>query len=395
MSDQGFTIPKWLNQDFLEVVLRKKFPTEDVEVHHYTIKVGTNQGDGFSSEIFRVTIDSSLGKFPLLLKKPHEIPERHELMKSYDLYNREIHFYNEHYPALKEILESVDEFEDLAPEMFYVDELTQLVVLCDCRSDGFKTSDRNIRVPRQSASIVLRKLAKLHASSLILNKSLDGRPSQQEYKLYGGPLDEIFVLNIKSLTKEMKSWGSYYEQLSPKMEYCALNYHKLIAQNVPSKQGLDVLIHGDPWFNNILIRSEPQEDALLIDFQTVSWGSLAIDLIYFTIMSLNEEDFDDREELIRDYQGHLERVLGKLNWTKIPSYEEILIEFKEKFFHALYSMLMKALSGQDPSEQSLEQMVDEDEEEMMSKFRSTRIKRELMNLTKLMNEYGALDVEVC
>lgn len=395
MSDQDFAIPTWLDNSFLEKVLQTKFKSESVQVSNFTVEVAIKKGDGFSSEMFRLVVESSRGVFKLLLKKPHESVEKYEFMNQFDLFNREILFYDQCYLAFKEILESINEFEEFAPEMFYCHEPTELLIIRDLRDEGFKTGDRVTRIPRQFAQDILRKLAKIHATSLALNGKWNGKLEGLKFHLYEGAFDKMLKKNLGALAKEAKTWGSDFEEIGEKLGNVVPDISTIGGQNVASNTGLNVLIHGDPWFNNLLLKKGEDPKALLIDFQTVSWGSLAIDLVYFMVTSLSEEDFADREELIREYHGHFERVLKKLKWPQIPTYEEVLTEFKAKFHHGLYSLTAKVITSVDPSEQSLEKMMIEDEDAVRRKFRAPRINAEAKVILKLLNEYGALDLQKC
>lgn len=392
MGDHDFEIPAWVDEAFLLKVLRSKYPNEeDLQVHKITVEVGINKGDGFASEIFRVVVDSSMGTFPLLLKKPHEMIERYEIVKAFDLFNREITFYSDFYPEMKAILESVDEFEEFAPEMFYAEAETDLLVLRDLRGEGYKNSDRHQRVSKEAAEIVLRKLAKFHASSLILNKKWSGKLEKRKFNLFDGSTNDFFCQHFRVLIKDMETWGSEFEQIIPKLEAVERKYQERLSQNVTSKRGLDLLIHGDPWFNNLLIKNGDPLDVLLIDFQTASWGTLAVDLIYFTITSLNEEDFEDREEFLRVYHGHLDRVLKKLKWEREITYEDVLKEYKDKFCHAIYSSLAKLMTSVDPQEQSFDVINNQGDDAVAKKLQNPRINKELRNTVRLMDLYGVLE----
>lgn len=391
MGDQDFKIPKWVDETFLLKVLRSKFPSkQDVQVHNVTVEVATNKGDGFACEMFRLVVDSSLGTFPLILKKPHDSAERYAMLKEYDVYNREISFYTEYHPALKEILESVAEFEEFAPELFYADRESELLVLRDLREGGYKSGDRVKRVPRAEAYILLRKLAKFHAASLILNKNLEGQLEKLRLKVFDGSFCDITCCYIRAMIEDMGSWGSDYESIIPKLEANVKQYAEQTRQNVFSKRGLNLMVHADPWYNNMMFRSGSSPDAILIDFQTAGWASLAIDLIYFMVTSLSPEDFAEREEFIAFYHGHLERVLQKLKWEKVPTLADVQQEFKDRFYHAMYSTVAKAMTAFKPSQQTIETMFTNYAEKM----RNPVIIKELQMAVKLMDLYGVLDVKL-
>lgn len=363
-------------------------------MNNFTVSVGTNKGDGYASEMFRVTVESSLGDFKLLLKKPHEVKERLDFVKDFDLYNRETSFYLKDYSALVEILKSVNEFEPFAPELFYADRGTDLLVLRDLRDEGYSTGDRFSRVSREHGKILMRKMAKMHASSMVLNQRLEGQLEEKEFKMFTGEFLQMMINHIAAVAKDMETWGEDYQPLIPKVKYCVEHFKELNLKNVQSKRGLNVLIHGDPWFNNMLLRGDQKKeedlDVLLIDFQTVSWATLAIDLIYFTVTSLSADDFENREELIAEYHGHLERVLKKLNYKNVPSLRDVVNEYKDRFLHAFYATVIKLIAYSDTSA-NVDDFVGEKEEVLLKRVRNPLINMELRNSVKLMSFYGCLD----
>lgn len=391
MGDQDFKVPTWVDNEFMLKVLQWKFNRKDIQVDNVSVVVGTNKGDGFACEMFRVAVKSSLGDFKLILKKPHESPERSEIVQGFDMYSREIGFYLKDHSALADILRSVDEYEEFAPEMFYADHATELLILRDLRDDGYKTGDRVNRVSRDHARILLRKLAKMHASSMVLNQRLNGELEKKDYKIFSGDFNCIMINHVLAIIKDMQSWGDEYQSIIPKMEYFVENFKEMNNRNVSSTCGLNVMIHGDPWFNNMLLRAGDDPNVLMIDFQTVSWASLAIDLIYFTITSLNAADFEDREELLSEYHAHLARVLEKLKWQDVPTLADILKEYKAKFLYSIHSSVAKLITASENSGQNLEDFKDEQEDVLLKKVRSPRINQELRNTVKLLDFYGGLD----
>ena len=368
-----------------------------------SVQVGTKKGDGFSSEMFRLVVDCVVEDGPteklyLILKKPHENQEQFDLMKPFDLFNREITFYQQYYPVIQEILESVGELENLAPDMIYADFETDVLILQDLRVEGYKTGDRHNRVTRDYCEIILRKLAKLHAASLVLNRRSQGALESQRCRLFEGhgEYNEIIKNHMWALAKDMKSWGREFSSVIPKLERATACYGTVAPDRVLSKRGLNLLVHGDPWFNNMLLKNaNDTPDALLIDFQTVFWGSLATDLIYFTITTLSEEDFDRRDDFIGMYHSHLERVLRKLQWENVPSLEDVLDEYKDTFYHAIYSMVTKIITAMDPEEQNWGNFTSDTGEgdcDIMKNIQNPRINKELRRIVRLLDTFGALDV---
>lgn len=176
MSDQEFVIPLWLDSAFVETILRKKYGDGKAQkVSDVSVSVATKKGDHYSSEMFRVKATTSDSvQHSLILKQPHSDRSKSSIVEAYNFFGKEIKFYTEYLPALEEILRSVDEWEELAPELIYCDPTTQVIVMSDLGHEGFRTGDRTNRLCREAAMVFMRKLAKCHAASIVLNQRMSG-----------------------------------------------------------------------------------------------------------------------------------------------------------------------------------------------------------------------------
>ena len=103
-----------------------------------------------------------------------------------------------------------------------------------------------------------------------------------------------------------------------------------------SKRELNVLVHGDPWYTNLLIKKtgDVLEDVRMIDFQLSSWGSVTVDLLYFIFRSLNEQDYEEGfDYLLEIYHHHLAKVLEESKYERVPALGDIKAEVRDRFFH--------------------------------------------------------------
>lgn len=338
---QDFSIPQWLNSFFIKSVLEAKFPQEPkVGIYSLNVEVGSNKGDGMVSEMFRLKVESSVGKFSLILKKPHSCEEKYNIMVPYNMFHKEIVFYANFFPAIRAALESVEEYETIVPEMFYADKASEVIILDDLKPLGYTTLERHKRVSYEEALILMRKLAKLHAGSMVANAKEGGQFAVRTFDSFrvDGAFRDIMLNHVRAFHGELLSWGEEFAAVADKWELFTEHFLRLAEENILSRRELNVLIHADLWFTNVMAKHASEnagvEDVLLIDFQTSSWGSLAIDLLHFCFTSLNEEDYEQRmDELIGVYQGHLERVLRKHKWGNVPTKEEILREVDDKIVH--------------------------------------------------------------
>lgn len=346
MTEQDYIIPQWLDKPYLQSVLRKNAgESECPEVIDFSVKVATKKGENYSSEMFRIALATSDGeKHSLILKKPHTEKDRSSVVDAYDFFGKEIRFYTKYLSALDDILRSVDEFEGLTPELIYCDVDNEVLIMKDLSQEGFATGDRVNRVCRKTAKVFMRKLAKYHAATLILNQKMNGELEKVIFDSFivDGPFRAYFEQHPHALVEEVKSWGPEYESLVPKLERIAESYCKVAHNATISKRGLNVLVHGDPWYTNLLVQKSENavEDVRMIDFQLNSWASLAIDLLYFFFRALNEEDYEDGlDYLLEIYHGHLERVLRKLDYENIPNFDDIKGEIRDNFFHGELNIL--------------------------------------------------------
>lgn len=345
MSDQeNFKVPEWLTSGFIQQVLEKKYQSEDVTLTSFHVEVGSKKGQGFVSEMFRLRVNTSIGDFSLILKKPHELKDRYEMLQPYNMFHKEITFYGDFFPAIRASLESVDEFEPMVPEVFYGDKETEVMIMEDLKVKGYLAADVKNRVSLEQARVVLRKLAKIHAASMVVNQEKSGQFAKRIWNLFlidGGAFNDLMNNHVNALSEELLCWGEEFASIADKWPRFAENFVRLAGQRILSENRLNVLIHGDLWFTNMMFRrlrpvgseaeAEEEEKSLFIDFQTSSWGSLALDLVHFFYTSLNEEEYQEkRDELIGEYHGHLVRILKKLKWEAIPTLEEILQEFDDK-----------------------------------------------------------------
>lgn len=333
-----------IDESFIRTVLSVKYKTDNVIINNLRTNVDTSKGAHFASEICRFTVESSLGTHHLIMKRNHSNDNLVDMLKSFDLFQKEITYYQHYMPAFKIILQSAGELENLVPELYYCDAINEVIILQDLVFDGFKAGNFHTRIPSSAVPATLRKIAKLHAASMIFNRQRDEElataSALNEANIQRSPVKEQFAPNISAFAKEVESWGGDFKKISLKLERISEDYLELASVVRYSSRGLNALVHRDMWFSNILFRENPTTgtcDGLrIIDFQTVKWGSVAIDLIQFIFTSLNEQDYQDKfDQLVAIYHGHLERVLRKCSYSPIPDLQTVQLDVKEKLFHGM------------------------------------------------------------
>ena len=103
----------------------------------------------------------------------------------------------------------------------------------------------------------------------------------------------------------------------------------------PMRCGFQVLNHGDAWLNNMMFKSDEDNNPLevcLIDFQINFWAGPGVDLWYFLSTSVADEiKVDHFDEFIKFYHDQLTNGLKKLNYDQyVPTLAEIYDDIQDK-----------------------------------------------------------------
>jgi len=118
-------------------------------------------------------------------------------------------------------------------------------------------------------------------------------------------------------------------------------FYEIALKTVEKKPNtIAVLNHGDLWVNNMMFRKKNNTaiDVTLIDLQVAYYGTLGLDLHYFLNTSVPTEILKTkRYELLRFYYSHLKATLNKLNYNKIPTWEEFKNEIRATEFYGFFA----------------------------------------------------------
>lgn len=103
----------------------------------------------------------------------------------------------------------------------------------------------------------------------------------------------------------------------------------------PMKCGFQVMNHGDIWLNNMMFKTDTENnplDVIMIDFQVPFWASPSIDILYFLISTVSDDLKIDRfDDLIEFYLEELTTALKKLKYDQhIPTLSELHIDLLDK-----------------------------------------------------------------
>lgn len=207
-----------------------------------------------------------------LIVKTHSLDESaREILSGYKIYNQEMMMYHKFLPEFQLIFRSSNLKCDLAPNALKINFNENSIVFQDLNELGYEMAPRTNGLDRKHAQLVIEKLAKLHAVSVVYNennqKNLSNYFKRGMFNRECDTFNPYFLTNLHYLTEEVNRWEGW-EYYAKKL---VLLKNRLIknAQNVfdPKEENFNVLCHGDIWVNNAMFKyNENREpiDALMV-----------------------------------------------------------------------------------------------------------------------------------
>lgn len=117
----------------------------------------------------------------------------------------------------------------------------------------------------------------------------------------------------------------------------------------PMRCGFQVMNHGDIWLNNMMFKSDKENnpvDVSMIDFQVPFWASPAPDVLYFLISSVADDiKIDHFDDFIEFYHAQLTSALKELKFDQhIPTLSELHIDLLDKGAFGMFRNFIKIKS---------------------------------------------------
>lgn len=150
------------------------------------------------------------------------------------------------------------------------------------------------------------------------------------------PFVEGFTNMFEAFAAAVKNYGDCDEYAD---KIARWSKQKLMTQFIdiaePMQCGFQILNHGDLWLNNMMFKSDEDNNALdvsMIDFQGPFWASPTSDLFYFLMTSVADDiKIDQFDHLIKFYHERLTDALKKLKYDQnVPALEELHADLLDK-----------------------------------------------------------------
>lgn len=320
-QDLAQDLPVWLNEIYIQNVLQTHFNNEKLKVKKLEVQHCGGKGESYVSAMFRVGTYFNAGENPeatkfssFILKTSPKSELAIEKLgpNSYDVQKKEMKLYKEVFPEFRRILESINEDSSLFPKVVAIDKINEVFVMEDLGENKFVMADRVNGMDLNHTRMALRKLARMHAASVIVHGRDSSAFKRFDTGIFSRKIDAFYVMFeslCNAMVDEVSSWVGY-EYYAKKLRNVNPSMIKNVLRAFDCDDGdFNVLTHGDFWTNNMMFQYDDAGkliDAVLIDFQFASFRSPAIDLIVkffikfqtFVLILFFSSIFSSRQRLI-------------------------------------------------------------------------------------------------
>lgn len=174
------TIPEWLNNDFFQKALIKKYKSSLIKVSDLSIVSISGNGENYCSNMFKIEIKYELSGKNLIENVVIKTEPSNEMISMMELFPKETEMYESVIPAFEKLYEDAGEKVQFAPKCIETGtEPIKYLLLEDLTKQNFRCEDRRAGLDMQHTKAILEKLAKFHAASAV-------------YYEKNGPYSELF-----------------------------------------------------------------------------------------------------------------------------------------------------------------------------------------------------------
>lgn len=356
-------IPPFLTEQYLESVIKHFKHDETIKVLSTNFSEAVPVGLNFASLLLRVDVTvtyiqnngiTSEEVQHLIIKTEISDPNVLLIMKRARIYSREMIMYERILPKFQKLLESIGDDDKLYSPALFVDTNTNTIILKDLSKEGFKLVPRQISCDTAHVNLLINKIAKFHACSVVLNAQGDESFKEFDKRIKVGK--RLF----KAMTAEVRSWPgyNYYAEKLEKMQEFMIPQAKTLCTE--GTNSIDVLIHGDLQLNNVMFQYDKKgkliDLALVklelvymleisikilptfsqIDFQSTQYQASPIfDLLRFIYTSTEDHiKFYQLDALLKRYYDTLNQTLIKFAYKgRIPTMFEFYQDYIQKSFY--------------------------------------------------------------
>ncbi|XP_055687490.1 uncharacterized protein LOC129792447 [Lutzomyia longipalpis] len=402
------SVPQWLSKEYIQKVLREyKNDNSLIVKSSECVQVGGNRGEQFPGLMWRFNVNYETKASHTVTKGTYIVKgsldkksAEWKIFSHLGLFQREMEFNEKIQKEMAKILSNIGDNSQIFPVAIAFDPDREAIVFQDLVPRGYKNVDKKTGLDLVHAEMVLSKLARMHAASVVLYQSEPeiadkfsvGLLSQENTEL-----NKIFASTLDVLIEEVGKWDKFknYPAKLKKVrkDFCqrASNAYRA------SDCFMNVLIHGDLCTKNVLFKYNSKNepiDVLFVDLQLTSWTSPAVDLLYFFHTSLQENIRQGKiEHLVYFYHTELFQILSKFPTIQtIPSLAELQRMLHERRFITLFSgLLIQPAMIVDDETTKLSRDIGNDKGKICALYRNPKVQQAIKYLLPLLEKQGVFD----
>lgn len=288
-------ISTWMSEDYFQSILKKQIGNETTKVKSIRVETCSGKGKGNDGLMFRVGVnfhnvnDCDKKQFRSFIVKT--MPKNAIISfgkNEYNVHGKEMEFYQQIEIEFRKILKSINEDGNIFSQAANVDNTLEVIVLEDLMEKDFVMIDHFKGLDKDHIKMVLRKLARMHAASVVLHEKNPIAFKNFDMGMYTRKTDIFYPLTellYENFVNEVASWEGY-EYYAEKLRKASPHVIENALKCFDCEDGdFHVLTHGDLWFNNMMFKYDNASrviDCVLFDLQFSSYASPAIDLLVST-----------------------------------------------------------------------------------------------------------------
>ncbi|XP_011705477.1 PREDICTED: uncharacterized protein LOC105460678 [Wasmannia auropunctata] len=338
------TLP-WLNQCFVEKILRKSESDDSIQAINVFSNPGSNKGDNYMCDIVRITAEFSreqedrmiVEKKSIILKvSPTSESVRFNWFTQADFFRTETSMMLDTLDKMNKLLGPKHRLSGKG--LYMQNEHPSLLAIEDLMPLGFRMTDLT-GLDLAHSILVLHGLARFHAASVAV---CEKEPKQKEMYTRGlfnnqnpSETKDFFNRGTKALSEEIVNWPEV-KKYSEKIAKLSDHIYQIATDAAKlSENEFNVINHGDSHLKNMLFKYDNDSnptDQIFVDFQASVYTSPAVDFLYFLNSSLSLDVFENKKNvLLNEYFSTLLTTMKQLNCkTKPPTTEELKDAIKRR-----------------------------------------------------------------
>lgn len=259
MSESSF--PAWINKDYFQAILSSRYKNSSVEVQ--TVRVEPCGAGGFISTLLRVQVGYVISSeqrhesFIVKTSTKDEFALAKVGSEGYDVQHKEMLFFEMISERIEKTWKCINENETLVPQVLAVDRDHNAIILEDLTAKDFSTIDRMEGLDDAHTRLALKKLAKFHAASIVIQQKQPRTCEFLELGMFSRKNDSFndYVVSIYEVfVEEVESWAGW-ETYAKKLRKLQPNFIEAVLRCFDHDPGdLCVLNHGDVWTSNLMFK---------------------------------------------------------------------------------------------------------------------------------------------